>query len=122
MLVNLLVSLKHQKLYKEAVVVKEDNRSNYFYLIKSGEFEMTKKLIKPTSNRDSKEAFIDDEMVRVKDLTHNIYRNTDEVLDQRNYFIEGNKAGFFGLGNSVPTDMENSDLVQARTTKNREKF
>jgi hypothetical protein len=28
-----------------------------------------------------------------------------------NYFIEGNKAGFFGLGNLVPKDMENSDLV-----------
>ena len=42
---------------------------------------MTKKLIKPTSNLDSKEAFIDDEMVRVKDLTHNIQRNTDEILD-----------------------------------------
>jgi|LakMenE01Jun11ns_1017448.scaffolds.fasta_scaffold8821369_1 CRP-like cAMP-binding protein len=81
MLLNLLVSLKFQKLYKEKVVVEEDKPSNYFYLIKSGEFEMTKKLIKPTSNRDSKEAFIDDEMVRVKDLTHNIQRNTDEVLD-----------------------------------------
>ena len=38
MLANLLVSLKLQKLYKEKVVIEEDNPSNYLYLIKSGEF------------------------------------------------------------------------------------
>ena len=121
-LIKLLHSIQVKKLYKQKLVLSEDERSKYFYLIKDGEFELTKKVVKFSTSRQKREAFIDDEHVRLKDLTHGIERYDDAVLDQRNHFLEGDITGFFGLGRPVPKALQNSDIVETRLNCNRENF
>lgn len=45
-LLKLLQSIQCKKVYKQSVILKENERNKYFYLIKNGEFELTKKIIK----------------------------------------------------------------------------
>jgi CRP-like cAMP-binding protein len=121
-LIKLLHSISVKKLYKQKVVLSENERSKYFYLIKDGEFELTKKVVKFSTSKQKREAFIDDEHVRIKDLTHGVQRYDDSVLDERNYFLEGDITGFFGLGRPVPKLLQNSDMVETRLNCNRENF
>lgn len=120
-LTKLLESVTLQKLYKEKLVLQEDEVSKYFYLIKDGEFELTKKLVKLPVNKMKREAFIDDEHVRLTDLTHGIERNNDDVLHQKNHFLEGDLVGFVGPGHPVTEKLKQSDLVKNRAYHNRER-
>ena len=83
---------------------------------------MTKQIIKQPVDKIKKEAFIDDEHVRVKDLTHGIERYSDKVLDANNYFLEGDVTGMVGPERSVPEALVNSELLNTRINNNREKY
>ena len=75
MLKKLLLSMKPITVYKDKILCKEGEKSNFFYLIKEGEFELVKRVSKPNSNENDSEAYMKTETALVKDKTHEIDRN-----------------------------------------------
>lgn len=50
-LILLLESIHLKKFYKEKVVLSEGENSKYFYLVKEGELELSKRIIKESFNK-----------------------------------------------------------------------
>lgn len=103
------------------MVLHEDESSKYFYFIKDGEFELSKKIIKNPTSDQKQEAFIDDEQVRIQDLTHGVNRYTNQVLNDRNYFYEGDSVGIIGPNTVLPEiKWFTEDLIKQRVNQTRE--
>ena len=81
---------------------------------------MSKKVIKDPTNKQKQEAFIDDEYVRVQDLTHGVNRYSNQLLSDKNYFYEGDATGMIGPGTKIPKiEWFTNGLIKNRVSEDR---
>ena len=85
-----------QKHFKDKVILQEGQQSKYFFIVKSGEVELCKRVRKGNENRAPNETLMSKERVRITDSNHGIERYNDETLEQENHCIEGDDTGILG--------------------------
>lgn len=77
MLMNLIIGEPSKKFFRDKVILNEGEQSSYFYYIMQGNFELTRKVLKPHLEIKKVDTYIEDEKVRLKELTRGIQRITD---------------------------------------------
>ena len=82
--------------YRDKVVLHEGQETQYFYIVRSGEVELSKKVRKGHANKAPPEPYIAHEKMRVTDANHNIARYDDDNLEKENHCVEGDDTGIVG--------------------------
>ena len=105
--------------YRDKIVLHEGQATGYFFVVGSGEVELSKQVRKGHSDKAQQEAYIAAEKVRVTDTNHKIDRYSYQNLEKENHCIEGDDTGIVGGTVDWNTEAVNEALLEQRRAETR---